>query len=437
LQRKSFLYPTKTLKNVIEETTYQNIKLPTDETEITRLIKCTYEYTLKHLKDKRNIDGLSNFDYLILEKMSTTNGKNFGELKEIALKVRNLEANPALGQFSDFPSLHLKAKTIVQNELQTRMKDPKVQISYLVELAVNKYKDQLQNDYIFAVDSVGAKKAEYFSSCLLELQLLQTEPIVNEKIFKSSLLFSLESGMPINLVHIKSLRYTYPKQGGLEIISNTKQARSIGLSGEKRVYPDEIGIFERLKSIRQLLSHYGIKSSLTVLAADRDLEYLFPDNNPLIDSQTKDRARRQANDYVIYLKKQNKDIETVDSLTGFLERTGKKDEYEKICSEAIKEAKNGGGRLVSEKNLEMRVNHQFTHYVEMFGRKYNRDLARYTASHQIANLLALSAVFDSFERPPVVVIDGRGFETRLIGAYRPQSRSIFLTKLKDPVRVIQ
>ena len=437
LQGKSFLFPDRILKDVIEDITIQNLQLPTNAAEINRITKNAYESKLRQLKEKRDVYGLSNYDYLILEKMSMTNGRKIEELKKIALSVRNLEANPALAQMSDFPTLHAKAKVLVQDELQNRVKDPKEQISYLVELTVNKFAIQLQKDYESARDSVGKVKAVSYASCLLELQLLQSETITNESLFKRSLLDSLSNGVPIDLLHIKSLRYTYPERGGLKIIPNTKEVESIGLGGERRRYPDEEVIFNRLRVIRNLLSFYGIRSRLTVLASDRDLEYLFPDNNSLIDMETKNQARRNAREYISCLNSRYKDIQMIDSLTGYLEKNHKKEEYEEICSTALREAKKGGGILVNDKILEMRVNHQYAHYVEMFGKSYTRELARHSASHQIANLLALSAVFDSYEKPPIVIIDGRGFETRLIGAYKPQSRSIFLTKLKDPVQVFK
>ena len=55
----------------------------------------------------------------------------------------------------------------------------------------------------------------------------------------------------------------------------------------------------------------------------------------------------------------------------------------------------------------------------------------------IANNMALSVVFSRFRSRPIVFIDDRGEENKLIGGITPTSRAVFLTKLKDPVKVVQ
>jgi len=93
-----------------------------------------------------------------------------------------------------------------------------------------------------------------------------------------------------------------------------------------------------------------------------------------------------------------------------------------------------GERYVKSRVLNMRISEQFEHYSAMFG-SYSRDLARYTATRMIANVLALSVVFGSFSGRPLLVIDSRGLENELIGGYNPQSVVKYFTKLKDPTEI--
>ena len=209
LQRESYLYPGRTLREVVEDVTTQNLQLPISEGELARLTKSAYEYELKRLKENKDSDGLSSFDYLILTRMGMIIGKPVGELRNIALGVRNLEANPAMAQHSNFPTLHAKAKSKVQEELRSRVSDPKILVSYLVELSVNKFASQLAKDYKQACDALGSTRAVNYASCLLELRLLQTDTTVNESVFKRTLLNSMAASTPIDILHIKSLRYTY------------------------------------------------------------------------------------------------------------------------------------------------------------------------------------------------------------------------------------
>jgi hypothetical protein len=411
--------------------------LPATEAEQAKLQRSTFEHYYKSLKAGGNGNGLSQFECLILENMSKATGKQIEELSEIALGVRKLEANPAMALHAEFPSLHKHAKETVLAELRQHSQDPEVQIAYLVELAVNRAKKKLEKDYEEAKSRIGEEQAMDYASCLLELQLLQTDNIINEPLLKESLLFAIENSQPVHLTHIKSLRYTYPQDGGLEMIPNTEEFESAGLSGEKRIYPSEEVIFKRLDNIRNLLDFYGIKSELTIIVADHDLEFLFPDGKSIIGPEVKKRALKDAESYIEYLRETHPEAKLVDSLSGFLGQTGILNNFSQIYEEMIKQAKKGEIELVSDKVYEAHVNHQFEHYTEMFGKKYTRDMARHSATHRVADLISLSAVFETFPTPPIVIIDGRGFETKLIGAKNQNSRSIFLTKLKDPVRVVE
>lgn len=425
------------MDDLITRTTLANVSLPDSEQERERLTRSIETYYLTFLKNNLTPDGISLFDDLVIEEISKLNGFPKQDMVDRVKKARKLESNPALIVGGDFPTLHAQAKKNVLEELKSRTQNPEMQLIFLVEQLVLKAKKELERDYKFAEPLLGKNDAEMFASCMLELRFLATAPTINIGLMKNRIIRSLQTGEPIELIHIKSLRYTYPKAKGLDILQDTSEEISTGIGNEKRKYPNEDIIFQRLATLRALLSYYKVPSNLTVIVADKDLNYLFPDDSTLISSATLEEAKKAARVYVNFLQEKYTPIAAVDTLTGYLQEVGKLVEYETICREALNEAKRGGGKLVPEKILELRVDYQYEHYREMFGNKYTRQLARYTASYQIASLTALSALFESFSTVPTVVIDGRGFETALVGSHNPASRAIYLTRLKDPVEVLQ
>ena len=92
----------------------------------------------------------------------------------------------------------------------------------------------------------------------------------------------------------------------------------------------------------------------------------------------------------------------------------------------------GPKRIVPEADVEERVNYRYGFFGGIYGESYSRDDARETMCNQIAHVMALSEVFKSFKCAPMVVVDFRGNESKLIGGLDPGSRSVFLTKLKEP-----
>jgi hypothetical protein len=234
------------------------------------------------------------------------------------------------------------------------------------------------------------------------------------------------------LIHIKSLRYTYPEGKKLEVLEHLERVVSLGIGSETRTYPGEKVIFKRLSRLVGLFGHYGVEANLTVLVADNDLEILFPEGNSLVSQAEVQRARSAARRYIQNLKTSYPRLANqIHLLTEYLHDSALEEKYALVVKEVLREARVGGRELLEESVIERRVNYQFEHYRAMFGRKYSRTEARFTAYNQIALSMALSIIFESFPRLPIVFIDDRGQENNLIGGYKPNSAVIFLTKLKD------
>jgi hypothetical protein len=217
-------------------------------------------------------------------------------------------------------------------------------------------------------------------------------------------------------------------------LENTNETKQNGSNGEIRYYPSEEIIFERLKSIQKIFSAYEVKTKISVIVSDYDLDYCFPTIQNIVSFEDIKIARISIQKYMDYLRNEHPEINEIKTLTEILKERKIESTFQKNFEMIVSQGENGGGKNINEKILEMRVNNQFEHYTEMF-RSYTRDLARYTAIRQISNIISLSTVFESFESTPILAIDSRGFENQLIGGLNPESVIKFFTKIKDPTQV--
>lgn len=377
------------------------------------------------LKQARNTKS-SLYDYLIVDLMRQLDPANM---------ARFYRGIVCLSEKSDFfpKGFPFELRQKAESILIAKLKDvigPREILDYLVTELKKKEIRQIEKDIAFAT-SQGVD-GERFAGLMFELRKLSTSSTINELLLKKEIVRVLREKGSLTLIHIKSLRYTYPEGKKLKVLDHLEKVVSPGIGREVRIYPSEKVIFERLMRVIDLLAHYGIKTNLVILVAGNDLEILFPDGNSLVSQDEVRRARTAARRYIQTLKTYCLDLtEQTFLLTDYLRNYGLEEKYHSVVREVFRAMRVEGGSLVKNTLVEQRVNHQFEHYCEMFGPRYTRREARLTAYHQIANLMALSVVFESFSEIPIVMVDDRGQENVLVGGYQPDTRAIFFSQLKD------
>lgn len=336
----------------------------------------------------------------------------------------------------DFPSSFKKAESILGGKLRSELGE-KEQLEYLTRKEFTTQLRIIAQNLFFGAN-YGLEKEDLirFLTVMYELGKIETSQPITPSRLRGLLAESLKNNQPLEIVHIKSLRFTYPGGESLKMLEDTRAATQLGLKGEQRFYPSEEIIFERLTNLRKIFEQVGLRARVTVIVSDPDLDYCFPPGQEFVPLADVSRARVSAGRYLEYLKTNHLKVDNLCSLTEFLEQTSGANKFRSVFSQLVDEGRKGGGATIKPKILEMRVNDQFDHYQQMFGEKYTRGLARQTALAQIANVLSLSVVFSSFSTTPLLVIDSRGFEDQLIGGYQPDSVVKFFTRFKDPTGVI-
>lgn len=332
-----------------------------------------------------------------------------------------------------FPRAHKQAQAIVEGQIASSVGVNQCR-QFLVNESIGRQIRVMSKDLFFAINNgLDVDQQIRFTRLMFELLQLQTTEPISQFGLRQVIANSITAKKPLELVHIKSLRFTYPQGTHLKILDHTDSVTQLGQPGETRTYPSEQVIFTRLESLAQTISGYGIAVNITVIVSDHDLDYCFPQKQTIVPNQDVVEAHRTIPRYMHHLRSSYPSLHFF-TLTEFLQSTGAKDNYQTIFNQVLSQCQLGGGNLMGEQIIEMRVDHQTAHYSHMFG-NYSRQLARHTAYHQLSNALALTAVFEAFPTTPVLVIDSRGLKDRLIGSFRPKSVVKYFTKLKDPTKI--
>ncbi len=370
------------------------------------------------------------FENLVLKVISQD--KTFAS-SSTASQILSGQKSPQLP--STFPGDHKKAEAIIFGSLSSSVGAKEINEFLLRKIVKQRIQDIAKDMFLGINRGLNAAESVSLLNVLYDLDKIKTADAVPQSGYKEVIINSLKNHQPIPIVHIKSIRFTYPGGNHLQVIENTQPTTQPSVGGGHRCYPSEDIIFTRLSHFRDTLKRHGVESELTVIVSDHDLSYCFPENQKIVPPEEVYNATDSVRAYLDIIRHQFPNQKTF-SLTEFLEYNSLDQKYSQTFDNLVFQGEGGGGQHLTEKVLEMRVNGQYEHYSEMFG-NYTRDLARYTAIRQIANVLALSVVFESFSSTPLLVIDTRGFEDRLIGGLNPKSVAKFFTKLKDPVEVIK
>lgn len=382
---------------------------------------------IQKYKKARVANGLSAYDEMVLGLIAVQEQSHL-----LVSKIRRGKIAPQ-NLPDDFPGKRKRAEVILQGKIAADLKPADI-TNYLVEKAYVPRLRRYARDLFLAVNDGGEEKAVDFLLLLYSLDRIMTSEPITPLRLRKRILGCLMRGEPLDIVHMKSLRFTYPAGRRLKILENTSAVLQDGLPGEKRGYPSEEVIFSRLNQFERIFKETGIRVQSTVIVADFDLDYCFPPRQSLVPSGDLALAEDSARRYLDNLKGCYSRQVVISFLSEFLRAKGLTAKYDDLFKSLVAEGNRGGGSRIKERVLEMRVNEQYEHYRQMFG-AYSRDLARYTAVCQMASLLALSVVFESFSGTPLLVIDSRGFENELIGGCNPNSVVKFFTKLKDPVEI--
>ncbi|PIS14769.1 hypothetical protein COT64_00910 [Candidatus Shapirobacteria bacterium CG09_land_8_20_14_0_10_39_12] len=365
-----------------------------------------FDEIIRQLKATR-IRESSLFEYLVVEIMKQIDSFNMQRFYRGTICLAEKSANFP----KNFPFLLRQgAEAVVKGKLKDAI-DPQEVLQYLVEKERKKARNLIERDLEFArkqgVDEVG------FASLMFELNRLFEAPPTKEEDFRNAIIRGMK-GEEVNIVHIKCLRFVYPKEGGIKILTDIEDLQIGGIRGKYQP-KSEKPLFPRLLNFKTLLEERGIRTCLTVLVADEDIDLLYPLGNPYITEEQKKKAKKDAQIYLEFLRGKYFQ-ETILFLSEYVVQNSLERVYQKRRSVVLEDLRTGRGKIVNPSFFEInRIGHQYEYYQKLLGSVYTRDEARRSSMEQITSVVALETVFSSFSQPVIVVEENRGGENNLIG----------------------
>lgn len=329
-----------------------------------------------------------------------------------------------------YPILHKRAEGIILAKVRESIKEGDKK--YVAERkSIVEQMREMARELFFAINKLGLEGGNLkdYLMILFEISLAEEADQIQPVEFRRQLAESLISGSPLKLVHIKCLRFVYPKEGGVRILTNTKDVVIDGVLGKYSPKSEE-NLFPRLCNLRDLFERYGITIQFTVCLADNDLDLLFPEGNRYVNQECLEKARQNLSDYIAYLKQKHGDTFKFVTLNDLAKESGGK--YKVLYEEVVQDLTQMRGRYVNSNFFERdRVNHQFEYYQRLFGPSYSRKEARRSIIAQTASTIALKESLRVLNESLILIEEDRGGENKLIAGGKVP---VLFVKLRDEAK---
>ncbi len=390
-------------ESILEESRQSAIDL-LDEVEID--VDDLKNFVVEELKVV-NDGGLSLYDTVVRKIIENLNPK-------FTSVHRNLDRGKFDGEVPfGYPGIHKKAVGLFEAKIKDSIiKETKVQ--FLERKNVESSLRVLSREMFFAMNRLGltGEKLISYLKIVFAIESLSVAPTINERDFEVILGNSLLNDDAVNLVHVKCLRFVYPKEGGVRVLRDTHDAVIDGVKGSYSP-KSEANLFPRLLSLKQILEENGVSTSFTIVYADEDLGLLFPVNNQFVSNACLKEARSDVDVYVKHLKGLFSKSFNFVGINDLAVQVG--EGYKAFRREIERNIQNFEGHYVNPDFFERdRVDHQYEYYRQLLGEKYTRDEARRSITAQTASCIALEKLLPVVGENVVLVEENRGGENQLI-----------------------
>ncbi|MEK9201165.1 MAG: hypothetical protein AAB909_04300 [Patescibacteria group bacterium] len=379
----------------------------------------------KKMESAKTLSGISLYRDLVLQLVEKEDTK----MREVAIGLRKGLPVSGSDMPNGFPGAFKTAETLVMGKLRTEVGEEEY-MEYTRDKRLFSEVSKMAKHLFFAVNNgLVGEKAINFLAIMYEVEKLQAEVPVNLVRLKQTIVRALVNNEVAELVHIKCLRFVYPKSGGVEILTHTDDVEIEGVSG-KYIPKSETRLFERLKIFNNIFKRFGVRTSFTICSSDEDLELLFPKGNTYISAGQSKIAYDNARDYIKHLVNKYGSCFSFTTITELSGKTG--GEYHKFRTEVLRDILRSGGRYVNPDYFEKdRVDHQYAYYQELLGATYSREEARRSIAEQTASVISLRELLKTLSNNVILIEENRYGENKLIanGEY-----PVVFTVLRDPKR---
>lgn len=328
-----------------------------------------------------------------------------------------------------FPGRFKTAESVVLGKLKSDLGKRQF-IDYFQRMSLSQKIGNISRDMFFAINNgLTGEQVLRFMGVVYDLNKLETGKEVSGFKLKRYILEAISSGEILDLVHVKCLRFVYPKKGGVEILTDTRDLIVEGVNG-KYMPKSEERLFERLIAVRSIFDNYDVQTRFTICCSDEDLDLLFPEEGGCLSQEQLDSARDNAKKYMEKLKRTHG---SKFNFTSINELAGMGDgKYQNYRRSVLGDILNSGGRYVDPDYFEKdRVDHQYTYYQQLLGSGYSRTEARRSVAEQTASVIALGELLNPLGERIVLIEENRYGENKLIA--NGQMPLIFV-KLRDEAK---
>ncbi|KKS32983.1 MAG: hypothetical protein UU93_C0004G0030 [Candidatus Amesbacteria bacterium GW2011_GWA2_42_12] len=401
----------------------ESLSMSSDQIDQTNR-ETVINFYLSELKLRKN-SHFSVYDDLVF-KLIEQDGDLSARKYIQSLKAQKLGIEVPL----TFPSQRKRADAIVMGKLRSDIDKDEV-ITYLRRQELDREIRQISQDMFYAINNglVGSEILKYLG-VMYDLRFLETASSTNELKMKRFILRSLKEGITLNLVHVKCLRFSYPKGISLKLITHLGSTKIEDRFGGIFTTTDESKLFENLKHLTAIFEKNGIGITPLVMVADNDLLDNFPQNmDDIIPVSNINRAQTDTNLYIEELKKKSSGVE-IKRLTEILEEKGLANRYNDIRMLVLISLRRGDPRFITEKVIEDMINYRFERDKALF-EKVTRVISRERIYQKMASVIALQVL----EKDGLfLVTNSHGNENKLVAGGKIP---IFFTDLCEEKKVFE
>lgn len=381
-------------------------------------------YYLSELKLRKN-SHFSVYDDLvfkIIEQAGDLPARKY--IQSLKVQKLGVEVPPT------FPSQRKRADAIVMGKLRSDIDENEI-ITYLRRQELDREIRRISQDMFYAVNNglVGPKILRYMR-VMYDLRVLETAFPTNELKMKRFILRSLKDGIALNLVHVKCLRFSYPKGISLKLITHLGSTKIEDRFGGIFITTDESKLFENLKYLADIFERNSIKLRTLVMVADNDLLDNFPQKmDDIIHVSNINQAQIDTDLYIEELKKKSNGVE-VKRLTDILKEKDLTNRYNDTRGLVLTSLRRGDSKFITEKVIEDMVNYRFERDKVLF-ESVTRVVSRERIYQKMASIIALQVLE---EDGLFLVTNSHGDENKLVAGGKIP---IFFTDLCEENKVFE
>lgn len=385
-------------------------------TEIDKYKPQATSYFLSRLKQS------GAYEKMVLEVIAANFNSNSSKVARQLLDNQN----PPLT--SSFPSDHKKAEVLVYGSIASSI-GLKECGEYLTYMTIKSRVREISKDMFYAINQgLDSDQIAKFTSVLYELRKLKTTDPTNFVKIKENICQSILLNMPIELTHMKCLRFTFPFGNRLKLIEHTMDSvvptKTPGVTHRPK---DESQLFKRLEKITDIFNFHDIPHRLIILMSDQDIYDYFPggDGRTLVPNEDIQESFVSLQKYMVSIKQEVPTAE-VFFLRDYLAQNNILQSFDDIHTKTISELKSGKS-IVPEPFVESRVNYRYSSNERIYTINPGRQFARIQVNNIIASMQAISVLGQGI----ILVEDDRGEENNYIGGHGRTALPIFFCKLRD------